>query len=396
MALYRYQAVNASGALEKGVMEAPDESSLYRALKARRLLLVKARPWRPLLKPRKISPRYLIEFARTMDYTIRAGIPILEGLEEAARACRDRRLREVLFTVLREVEAGSTLSEALRGHPHAFSPFFVSVIRAGEASGELDRAFRDLATFLEWTENLKARVKQALTYPSIVMVLVGIALVVFATFVIPKLVRFIQELDRPMPLPTRILIEVYGLFSRYWFVAPVALMALVAIGLLSRKVERLRRWWDRVKLGLPIFGELFLLVPLTRFLRYMEMLYKAGIQIYDLLDITREVLRNRFLEEKLDQVRDLIMGGESLSSAMEEVDLFPSLVRRSLRVGERTGDMEGVLQELGRQYDEELDRGLRRLASLVEPALLILIAGVIVSIVVTVIWPIYTMLGEIG
>ena len=247
---------------------------------------------------------------------------------------------------------------------------------------------------MEWTENLKARVKQALTYPAIVMVLVAIALVVFATFVIPKLVRFIQELNRPMPLPTRVLIEVYGLFSRFWFVIPGVILAVVLFFVLSRKVEWLKWRWDRLKL--PAFGELFLLVPLTRFLRYAEMLYRAGIQIYDLLDITREVLRNKVLEAKLDRVRDLILEGESLSQAMEQAELFPSLVRRSIRVGERTGDLERVLVELGRQYDEELDRGLRRLVSLIEPALLIVIAGVIISIVVAVIWPIYSMLGEIS
>ena len=396
MPLYRYQAVNASGAVEGGIMEAPDEPSLYQVLKGRGLLLVKAKPWRPIIRPRKINPRHIIEFARTMDYIIRAGVPILEGLEEAARAARDQRLKEVLFTVLRDVEAGSSLSEALKVHPHAFSPFFVSVVRAGEASGQLDRAFRDLATYMEWTENLKARVKQALTYPAIVMVLVAIALVVFATFVIPKLVRFIQELNRPMPLPTRILIEVYGLFSRFWFVIPGVILAVVLFFVLSRKVEWLKWRWDRLKLKLPAFGELFLLVPLTRFLRYAEMLYRAGIQIYDLLDITREVLRNKVLEAKLDRVRDLILEGESLSQAMEQAELFPSLVRRSIRVGERTGDLERVLVELGRQYDEELDRGLRRLVSLIEPALLIVIAGVIISIVVAVIWPIYSMLGEIS
>ncbi|HIE47891.1 TPA: hypothetical protein EYP84_03240, partial [Candidatus Bipolaricaulota bacterium] len=161
------------------------------------------------------------------------------------------------------------------------------------------------------------------------------------------------------------------------------------------KVERFRYKWDQLKLRLPILGELFLTLSLTRFLRYAEMLYKAGIQVYDLLAITREVLRNRVLEEKLEQVRGLIAEGQSLSQAMDQAELFPSLVRRSIRVGERTGDLEQVLGELGRQYEEELDRGLRRLVSLVEPALLMVIAGVIISIIVAVIWPIYTLLGEI-
>ena len=395
MPLYRYQALDTAGRLEGGVLEAPDEPTLYEALKQRGLFLVKARKGKPLFAPRKVKARHLIEFARNMDYIIRAGIPILEGLEEAARGTRDQLFREVLFTVLRDIQAGQSMSEALRAHPGVFSPFFISVIRAGEASGQLDRAFRDLATYLEWTENLKARVKQALTYPVIVIVLVSVALVIFATFVIPKLVRFVQELGRPLPLTTRVLIGAQELFSRWWFVFPLLILGLFLFFALSRKIEWFRYKWDQLKLRLPVFGELFLTLSLTRFLRYAEMLYKAGIQVYDLLAITREVLRNRALEEKLDRVRGLVMEGQSLSQAMDQAELFPSLVRRSIRVGERTGDLERVLGELGRQYDEELDRGLRRLVSLVEPALLIVIAGVIISIIVAVIWPIYTLLGEI-
>ncbi|RLA85598.1 MAG: hypothetical protein DRG40_04220, partial [Deltaproteobacteria bacterium] len=213
---------------------------------------------------------------------------------------------------------------------------------------------------------------------------------------IPKLVKFISEMNMPLPLPTKILIAFEGLFERFWFVPLILFGALLIFFALSKKMERVRYIWDKYKLRLPVLGKLFYELVISRFLRYAEMLYRAGIQIYDMLGITKEVLNNRYVEAQVEAVRDLVMGGESLSSSMSKVGVFPLLIRRSVRVGESTGTLDSIFQELGRQYDEEIDRTLRRVVSMIEPILLIIIGLVMLAIILSVLWPIYTLIGKIG
>jgi len=337
----------------------------------------------------------LVEFCRYMTYSIRAGIPLVQGMEDFVASIKGELLRDVLTTVVRDIQAGRSLSEALEAHPRVFSPFFISVIKAGEATGQLDRAFQDLARYLEWVMNLKSRIKGAITYPIIVIVLISIALTIFSVYVIPKLIAFILELNRPIPLPTKILIKGQQIFAQYWFFIPLLILSFIIFLVLTRRVERLRYFWDAHKIRLPFVGKLLLDIVIARFLRYGEMLYRAGIQVYDLLTITKGALNNRFFEKKMDEVRNLVMEGEGLSTAIEKVQIFPVMVRRSIGVGEATGKLDEVFKELGDQYDEEIERGLRKLISLIEPALLISIALVMITIIITVLWPIYSMMGEI-
>ena len=397
MPLYRYEAINERGETEQGMMEVGDEIALYETLRARGWVLVKAsRKAVPLMRKKKVTPRALAEFCRHMDHVIRAGIPILQGLEDITTATTDEFFKGVLLAIIRDIENGKSFSEALEAHPHVFSRFFIAVVRAGETTGQLDKSFHDLAAYLEWTINLKARIKQAITYPIIVIVLIVIALIIFITYVIPKLVKFISEMNMPLPLPTKILIAFEGLFERFWFVPLILFAALLIFFALSKKMERVRYIWDKYKLRLPVLGKLFYELVISRFLRYAEMLYRAGIQIYDMLGITKEVLNNRYVEAQVEAVRDLVMGGESLSSSMSKVGVFPLLIHRSVRVGESTGTLDSIFQELGRQYDEEIDRTLRRVVSMIEPILLIIIGLVMLAIILSVLWPIYTLIGKIG
>ena len=202
MPLYRYEAINERGETEQGMMEVGDEIALYETLRARGWVLVKAsRKAVPLMRKKKVTPRALAEFCRHMDHVIRAGIPILQGLEDIMTATTDEFFKGVLLAIIRDIENGKSFSEALEAHPHVFSRFFIAVVRAGETTGQLDKSFHDLAAYLEWTINLKARIKQAITYPIIVIVLIVIALIIFITYVIPKLVKFISEMNMPLPLP---------------------------------------------------------------------------------------------------------------------------------------------------------------------------------------------------
>jgi type II secretory pathway component PulF len=281
-------------------------------------------------------------------------------------------------------------------HPHVFSPAYVAIINAGESSGNLGSAFRDIANYSEWSFNLKRQIKQALTYPIIVLILISIALAIFVSYVIPKLVKFILELNRPVPLPTKILIYFNEFILAWWPLILGLLLSAILFILIGMRFERFRYLWDHYKLKIPKAGEVFRDVALVRFVNYLRILYRSGIQIHQSFSILRDVVGNRFFQEKIDRIRELVMGGESLADSMERVKGFPSLLERTFRVGERTGALEKSLEQLGSFLDRQINANVKRATSLLEPVLLLIIGMVLIFVIISVIWPIYGILGEIG
>ncbi|RLB06657.1 MAG: hypothetical protein DRG50_05060 [Deltaproteobacteria bacterium] len=396
MPLYHFRALDKGGRVTRGVLEAEDERTLYQTLKDRGLLLTKASPQRRFSpRGRRVQKRSLAEFSRHMNYIVRSGIPVVQGMLDIRDATKDAAFKNVLEMVIRDLRAGQSLSFAMARHPHVFSKLYVAVVNAGEVAGKLDQTFQDLAGYLEWTMNLRSKIRQAITYPIIVLILISIALTIFVTYVIPKLVKFIMELNRPLPLPTKILVYFNQFLMQYWYILVGFVLFIVIFVVVSGYFERMRLFWDRFKLKLPYIGSLFAQLILVRFVHYLEMLYRAGIQIYQVLSIMKEVVNNRFFEQRIEQLRGLVLEGESLSNAIEKVGVFPPLFIRAIRVGERTGRLDEVLKELGAQYEEEIDRNLKKLVSLIEPALLIFVSAILILIIISVIWPIYTILGEI-
>ncbi|MBW2039792.1 MAG: type II secretion system F family protein [Deltaproteobacteria bacterium] len=396
MSLYHYRALDEGGKVTRGVLEAEDERTLYQVLKERGLILIKASLERRFFrKGKKVQKKSLAEFSRHMNYIVRSGIPVVQGMLDIRDSTKDAAFRDVLEMVIKEVQAGQSLSSAMARHPHVFSKFYVAVVSAGETSGKLDQIFHDLANYLEWMMNLRSKVKQAFTYPIIVLCLISIALTIFVTYVIPKLVRFIMELNRPLPLFTKILVYFNQFIIQYWYILVVIALFIVISIMASGYSARMRLFWDRFKLRLPYLGSLFANLILTRFLHYLEMLYRAGIQIYQVLTLMKEVVNNKYFEQKVEQLRGLVLEGESLSNAVKRIGVFPPLFQRAISVGETTGTLDEVLKELGAQYEEEIDRSLKKLVSLIEPVLLIFVSAILILIIISVLWPIYTMLGEI-
>jgi type II secretory pathway component PulF len=298
--------------------------------------------------------------------------------------------------VIHDLSAGDSLSQALARYPKIFTAAYVAVISAGESSGSLVEAFRDVANYLEWILGLKRQVKQALTYPIIVMFLISIAMVIFITYVIPKLVKFILELNRPIPLPTRMLIGFNQFVLDWWpFLLGFFVVAVVS-GIVSMRFERARFLWDQYKLKIPQAGELFRDLALVRLVNYLRILYRAGIQIHQSFIILMDVVGNRFYRQKLERMREMIMGGESLADSMEKAEGFPPLIERTFRVGEKTGALDNALEQLGTFLDRQINANVKRITSLMEPILLMFIGVVLIFIIVSVIWPIYGILGEIG
>jgi len=397
MTLYRYTALNKAGHLVTGVFEAETEHTLYTALKERGLLLQKVfAEKKSFLKEKKVSQEDLIEFSQQMTYIIGSGIPLIQGINDIQKSLKAFTFKSTLEAVAHDLSAGDSLAQSFARYPQTFSPAYVAVIHAGESSGNLVEAFRDIGNYLEWVIKLKRQVKQAITYPIIVIVLVSIAMVIFITYVIPKLVKFIQELNRPIPLPTKMLIYFNQFFQTWWPFLLVFLIIVIISGVIGMRFERSRFLWDKYKIKIPKIGTLFRDLALVRFVNYLRILYRAGIQIHQTFAILRDVVENRFYQEKLDRMRELIMGGESLADSMEKVEGFPPLMERSVRVGEKAGALEATLAHLGSFMDRQINENVKRLTSLLEPLLIMAIGLILIFVILSVIWPIYGILGEIG
>lgn len=393
MALYRYEALDAAGTRVEGVLEGENEFELYRALRRRGLRLVRARPQR---FRERLSPRALAELSRNLYYLIGAGVPLLQGLQELAGQAHSPGYRRVLEGLVREVEAGGSLSEAMGRFPRTFPSWYVSIVRAGESSGNLERALGDLARWLEWIIGLRSRMRQVLTYPALVMALVSVALCIFVLLVIPRLVRFLQELSVPLPLPTRLLVAATGWSSRHWFLLWLPPACAAALALLSSRLERLRRARDAVLLRLPYLGPLALRIASLRFVSYLEVLYRSGIQVHQAMEMLRDLVGNRVLRERVAGAHRGLLEGRSLSEALDGVDFPSPLIRRAIRVGERSGTLDQVLRQQARQLEEEVDRDLQRLTSLIEPLTLMVVGGIVLLLAGSVLWPLYGLLGKLG
>lgn len=397
MTIYRYAALNKAGHLVKGVLETETEHTLYTTLKERGLLLQKViSENKTFLRRQKVSQEDLIEFSHQMTYIIESGIPLIQGINDIQKSLKAFTFKSTLEAVIHDLTAGDSLSQSLARYPQIFSPAYVAVIHAGESSGNLVEAFRDIAHYLEWILNLKRQVKQAIIYPIIVTVLVSIAMVIFITYVIPKLVKFILELNRPIPLPTKMLVYFNQFFQKWWPFLLIFLILSIIAGIIGMKFERSRFLWDKYKMKIPQMGRLFRDLALVRFVNYLRILYRAGIQVHQSFAILRGVVENRFYQEKLDRMRELVMGGESLADSMERVGGFPPLLERSFRVGEKAGALETTLAQLGSFMDRQINDHVKRLTSLLEPILIMAIGLMLIFIILSVIWPIYGILGEIG
>ena len=257
MTVYRYTALNKAGHAITGSLDAHNEHALYTFLKERGLLLQKAGYERRLFKDRqKVRPEDLIEFSHQMSFILDSGVPIIQGLTDIQRSLKEGLFKRTLDNVIHDLSSGDSLSESMSRYPQVFTSAYISVIHAGEVSGNMGECFKDVARYLEWVLNLKREVKQAMMYPIIVMAIMSLAMIIFVTFVIPKLVAFIIELDRPIPIFTKMLIAVNGFILAWWpWLLCLFFAAFVAVVFASR-FERCRFLWDQYKLKIPRLGEL--------------------------------------------------------------------------------------------------------------------------------------------
>jgi type IV pilus assembly protein PilC len=401
MATFRYSARTDAGDSVDGTMAASSQAEALSQLRGQNLTVMSMRQesgWGALSfgqstgRPRaRVSTDDMVLFTRQLSTMISAGIPMLEALEILAEQVENKGFSKVIDDVVTRVRAGSDLSAALGEYPRIFPGIYTNMIRAGEASGQLDEILNRLAEYQEASARLKREIKAAMTYPTISLTLIISIAMFLMLFIVPKFNDIYVGLDIEIPKLTAVMMGT-ALFMRShaWYGFFVLVATVIALVVYLR-TEFGGRQWDWLKLKLPVFGPLFQKVALSRFSRTFATLIRSGVPILGALEIVAGTAGNRIVADAVDNARESVRQGESLAPPLAESPVFPPMVTRMIAIGERSGALEQLLSKISQFYDEQVEATIESLTSLIEP-IMILVMGVIVgSIVLSVFLPIFKL-----
>lgn len=403
MARFHYQGRERGGAAVEGVLESDTPSSAARLLQARGIIPVVihethevtagtgpglARQRRSRRKPNLDD---LMFFCRQMHTLTKSGVPLIRGINGLAETTRNDLLSVTLKQVMRELEAGYGLSQAFNQHPAIFSPMMIGIIQVGENSGRVDEAFLLLAGYLQRERETRARMKAAMRYPAMVVVAIVLALMVINLWVIPAFAKVFAGFKAELPWATKILLATSRFTLNYWPAILLAVAAAVWLWLRFVATESGRLWWDRHKLRLPVVGTILVKASLARFSRSFAMMMRSGVPLLQSMLLLGGAVDNSYMASLFAGMRGSIERGESISRTAAGLGLFPPLVLQMMEVGEETGRMEEMLDEVAEYYDGEVDTDLSNLGSAIEPILLLVVGAMVLVLALGVFLPIWDL-----
>jgi type IV pilus assembly protein PilC len=396
---FQYTAKDDRGRLVKGVLVADSEDALADILDNQSLLLLTAAPYRKQEKLRpfqRIRQKDIMYFTLDLSTVLSAGIPLSMGLKDLRDTQEHSKMRMIIDDILTSIESGSSLSAAFARHPQYFDTLYVSIVHAGETSGNVDRVLADIATFLEWKGDLRRDVIQAAIYPVMVLMAVFGLVILLSTFVFPQFQNVLRQSTGPMPLPTQILFFLSDTFRSYWWVLASTAAILVSGTWFYVRTERGRARFDRFKLRVPIFGPLIRKVALSRFCHFFQILFGAGVDMSTSLGILEDVIGNVVLANATRYIRNEVRAGQSLATAVAATGEFPTLVIRMFQIGETSGQLVSALEKACRFYDKEIPATIKRVFSIVEPMLYVFLAAVVLTVALAIYLPLYQMIGSLS
>lgn len=403
MPAFAYRGRDARGGLVTGRLEGADSGAIADQLLAIGVTPVEITPagavqtglegpdwWRRLTAP-PITDVDVMLFSRQMHALLKAGVPIMRALGGLQQSSANRSLAEVIGDLRTSLDAGRELSAAMRSHPRIFSPFFVSVIRIGETTGGLDEAFMRMFEYMEFDKEIRDRIKAAVRYPIIVLVVIAVAIAVVNFFVIPAFAKIFEAQKVPLPLLTQLLVGTSNFFLAYW---PALLIGLAAAFVGSQVyvgTPQGRYWWDRHKLRLPVVGTIILRATLARFARGMALAIRAGVPIVQAMSVVAEVVANSYMSLRIRHMRDGVERGESVLRTASASAIFTPVVLEMIAVGEETGELDGLMAEVADMYEREVDYEIKNLAANIEPILTIALGVMVLILALGVLLPIWSL-----
>jgi type IV pilus assembly protein PilC len=402
MSVYVWEGKNKLGEVQKGEMEAASDEIIRAALNRMRILPIKIKK-KPkdllenvaFLQP-KVKEADIILFCRQFSTMIDAGLPIIQCLDILYSQQENKTFKKMLKEIKDSVEGGSTLAEALKKYPDQFNNLFVNMVSAGEAGGILDTILKRLSNYLEKAAKLKSRVKGAMTYPIVTMVIAVVVVAVILVFVIPVFQEMFADFGSELPVFTQLVVSVSN------FVKANIISIIIAGALFFYAVKRFYRTEkgraiiDRYVLKLPVFGLLLRKVAVAKFTRTMGTMLSSGVAILEALDIVARTAGNMTIEKAIYKVRTAIAEGRTMSDPLTESGVFPPMVCQMISVGESTGALDAMLEKIADFYEEQVDQAVENLTSLIEPFMLVFLGVTIGGLVVAMYLPIFKMAGAIS
>ncbi|MBL7091802.1 MAG: type II secretion system F family protein [Candidatus Omnitrophica bacterium] len=341
---------------------------------------------------RRISTEDIIMFNIQLANMLNSGLSIMTSLDSLQKQLENKKLKEVIGSVSRSVEGGESFSEALEKHPKVFSHLFVSMVRAGEASGNLDKVLTRYAEYTEAQLDLQQKIRGALFYPAVLIVAATLVIVFIVSSVIPKFVEIFSRAGISLPLPTIILYGTGLAIRRFWYLIILAGVLIVLAIKRYIRTERGRFRFDSVCLKLPIVGPLLRKTSISRFARTLSTLVTSGVPILSSLDIVREVMNNQVLGRVIKQMRDAVERGEKLAESLKVSEEFPPDTVQMISVGEESGNLEGMLNKISDFYDRAIGYSIKKLTTVLEPIFLVVMGAVVAFIMASMLLPMFDMI----
>ncbi|MBO8143277.1 MAG: type II secretion system F family protein [Thermodesulfobacterium sp.] len=398
MPVFEWQGKSVTGEVRKGVLEAPNQQLVEVYLRRLNIVPIKIQPKKEiafkLFTRKSVSDKDLATFTRQFAVVLEAGLPIVKSLEILAEQQKNSYFKEVLKDIKVKVETGSSLSDALAEYPKVFDNLYVQMVRSGESSGNLDIVLKRLADYLERIMSLKGKIKHAMVYPTAIVIVTIAVISIIMLFVIPKFAEIYESAGQSLPLPTQILINISNNFGKILLVF-IVLLAGFIIGIKYYRTKETGRYTtDKIILHLPILGELFHKAAVARMARTLANLIGGGVPLLQALTIAGETSGNKVLEKAMEEVRINVSAGQSIADPMFYTGVFPYLLVEMVRVGELTGNLEDMLNRVSDFFEEEVDRMVNTLSTLIEPALVLILGIIVGGILVALYLPIFK-LGEV-
>ncbi len=422
MPLFQYTAMDANGKEQKGKKEAASEEAVATFLKEQGMFPTSIRPARGSKDEKKktaskqggsknagglmsmqiggnnIRKKDLVTLTRQLAILLDAGLPLIRSLKTLERQAKNPALKNVLGKVSESVEGGSTFSEALAQHPKSFDKLYLNMIRAGEAAGKMEVILTRLAEFMEKAARITGKVKSAMVYPIIVLVIAGLIGTGLMIFIVPNFEKIFTELleGEPLPALTQLVMNISKIFQQHILEAIVVLIAIVIAYKLLNKTKPGKYATDWVKYNMPLFGPIISRSAISKFSRTLGTLMGSGVPVLNALIIVRDTAGNDVVANAVQQVHDAVKEGEGMASPLNSTKVFPDMVISMIEVGEETGKLPEMLEKIANTYDEEVDNAVSALTSMIEPIMIVFLAVVVGGIVIALFMPLVTIIEKLG
>jgi len=397
---YKYVAYTKTGERVQGTVDATSEALAEDVLWQSDYIIASLRPARPGADLAEmmptffgVKPRDLIVLSRQLATLVESGIPILSGLQMLGEEVGNKTLSRALQAVIEDVREGESLSGALRKHPQVFPSIYSRMIEIGERMGNMEGILRQLATYMEKRESLTRKVRGAMAYPAFILLLAIGVVFLMINFTLPGIMGLFSEFEADLPITTRILITITNFTTTHQSSILAVAVSTVALVSLYVRTPIGRRQRDLLLLKIPVIGSINIQSSISQLCHTMSILLRAGLPMSEIMDLIVQTMGNVILRGALERVRTEMLQGQGLSRPISQEQVFPSLLVQMVRVGEETGSLDSNLETLALFYEEEADRKINALTGMLEPALMLFVGGLVGFLAVSVIMPMYSLMG---